>query len=169
MRSRSLRERLRSKKEIGDDVDMTSMLDIITILMVFLLQGYNASGIVISIPQGVTLPFSSSQSPSDAGVLVQVSPNKIWVENQVILDATKTETLIYDQGGRRIVPLYNELVKKKELSQLVRKSTSQAVEFSGRINFVIDKSLKYNYLKKLMYTAGEAGFKEFKFSVVGTL
>lgn len=167
MHSRSFKARLNRKKLEVDDIDMTSLLDIITILLVFLLTGYNATGIIITVPEGITLPQSSSVTPNDAGVIVQVSPNKIWVENQVVLDAAKSETLVYDHDGRRIVPLFNELVKRKELSKMVEKSTPQAKKFSGRINFVIDKTLKYNYLKKLMYTAGQAGYVEFKFAVLG--
>ena len=70
-------------------------------------------------------------------------------------------------GRKRIVPLYNELVKKKELVTQVSKATPNAKKFSGIVNLMIDKSLRYNYIKKLLFTCAEAGYIKYKFIVKG--
>ncbi len=166
-KSRSIRNRVRRAKKPIIELDITSLLDILVILLVFLLRSYNSSGVVLNVPQGISLPNSVSSSPSNTGVIVQVSPSKIWIDDEVVLDSSSLPSKIYDHGGRRIIPLYNKLVTKREEFQEIAKRSLGAKKFSGVINLVIDKSLKYNYLKKLMYTCAEAGFRKYKFVVMG--
>jgi biopolymer transport protein ExbD len=165
-RTRSIRHR-RGKKNKVFDIDITSLLDILTILLVFLLQSYNSSGVIINVPPGIELPRSASESMNNFGVNVQVSKSQIWVDDKEIVNTESAETgKLFDEGGRRIVPLYNELVKIKETIKQSEKISPQAKKFSGIANLVVDKSLKYNYLKRVMYTCAAAGFKEFKFVVL---
>jgi biopolymer transport protein ExbD len=163
---RSIRNRGRRKKIGFVDLDITSLLDILVILLVFLLKSYNASGIVLDVPKGIKLPVSQSKKLNTSGIIVQASPEKIWVDSEIVLDIHKPPPRVYDQGRRRIIPLYNELVKKKQIIKQTEKSAPEAKRFTGMVNLIIDKSLRYNYLKKLMYTCAAAGFKQYKFVVL---
>ena len=166
-RSRSIRARRGRKKNGIFDIDITSLLDILTILLVFLLQSYNSSGVIINVPKGIELPKSASESVNNFGVNVQVSKSQIWVDDAEVVNTENPEKAqLFDEGGRRIVPLYNELVRIKETIKQSEKLSPQAKKFSGIANLVIDKSLKYSYLKRVMYTCASAGFKEFKFVVL---
>jgi biopolymer transport protein ExbD len=157
----------RKKKNQVFDVDITSLLDILTILLIFLIQSYNSSGVIINVPKDIELPRSASESLNNFGVNVQVSKTQIWVDDTEVLNSEATDqSAIYDEGGRRIVPLYNELVKIKETIKQSEKLSPQAKKFSGVVNLIVDKSIKYNYLKRVMYTSASAGFKEFKFVVL---
>lgn len=165
-KNRSILKRNQRKKKAALDLDITSLLDILVILLVFLLKSYN-TGVILNVAEGINLPKSVSQSPNEQGIVVQVSPNKIWVDEAIVLDSGELPPKIYDQGGRRIIPLYNALMKKREKIELLSQRAKEAADFSGKVNLVIDKSLKYSYLKKLMYTCAEAGFKEYNFIVLG--
>ena len=165
-RARSMRIR-RGKKKNAFDVDITSLLDILTILLVFLLQSYNSSGVVINVPKEISLPISRSESLNNFGVNVQVSKSQIWVnDTEIINTEDPAKAQIFDEGGRRIVPLYNEMVKLKETVKQSEKLSPEVKKFSGVVNLVFDKTLKYNYLKRVMYTCAAAGYKEFKFVVM---
>jgi biopolymer transport protein ExbD len=166
-RNRSIKNR-RGKKSGGSiDVDITSLLDILTILLVFLLQSYNSSGVVINVPKEIEIPKSSSETLNTFGVNVQVSKSQIWVDDKEVVNTESIDQgQLFDEGGRRIIPLFNQLVKIKETIKQSEKLSPDAKKFSGVANLVIDKSLKYNYLKRVMYTCAAAGFKEFKFVVL---
>jgi biopolymer transport protein ExbD len=166
-RSRSIRNNKRRGKREVLEIDITSLLDILVILLVFLLKSYNSSGVILTVPEGITLPNSESQSLNTAGVIIQVSPEKIWVDSKTILDKEDLPRRLYDEGKRRIIPLYNELVRKRDEIKTLHKQTPQAAKFSGIANLVVDKSLKYSYVKKIMYTCAAAGFKQYKFVVMG--
>lgn len=161
------RSRYQRKAPAVIDIDITSLLDVLTILLVFLLQSYNSSGVIINVPKGIDLPRSASESLNSFGVNVQVSKTNIWVDDKEVLNTdTSDTTQVFDEGGRRIVPLYNELVRIKETIKQSEKLSPEAAKFSGIANLVVDKSMKYDYLKRVMYTCAAAGFKEFKFVVL---
>jgi biopolymer transport protein ExbD len=166
-RTRSIKMRRGRKKHGVFDIDITSLLDILTILLVFLLQSYNSSGVIINVPKDIELPRSVSETQNNFGVNVQVSKSQIWIDDKEVVSTENVDAdQLYDEGGRRIVPLYNELVKIKETIQQSEKLSPNAKKFSGVANLVIDKTLKYSYLKKVMYSCAAAGFKEFKFVVL---
>ncbi len=148
------------------EIDITSLLDILTIMLVFLLQNYNSSGVIINVPKSITLPNSASESLNSFGVNVQVSKEQIWVDDKEVVNSSMDTKVTFDEGGRRIIPLYNELVRLKETIKQAEKLSPNVVKFSGFANLIVDKSLKYNYLKRVMYTCAAAGYKEFKFVVL---
>ncbi|HXH29945.1 MAG TPA: biopolymer transporter ExbD [Bacteriovoracaceae bacterium] len=149
------------------DIDITSLLDILTIMLVFLLQNFNSSGVIINVPKGLELPRSASESMNTFGVNIQVSKSQIWVDDKEVVNTeNNNQAQLFDQGGRRIVPLFDQLVKIKEVIKQSEKLSPKAAKFSGVANLVVDKTIKYSYLKRVMYTCATAGFKEFKFVVL---
>jgi biopolymer transport protein ExbD len=169
MRSnRSIRNRGKRKKPEVMDIDITSLLDILVILLVFLLKSYNSSGQVINVPKGVDLPISESQSISSSGTIVQVSPSSIWVDDKEVMIHRGTSISSYSDRGNRIIPLLTELRKKKAEIEKISNQAPKAKEFTGRINLLVDKTIKYSFLQRIMHTSASAGFSQFKFVVLGT-
>ncbi|MCK5884115.1 MAG: biopolymer transporter ExbD [Bacteriovoracaceae bacterium] len=166
--TRFIRKRGRRGAGRNFEIDITSLLDILVILVVFLLKSYNSSGIVMNVPKGVELPMSQSQTLNTSGTIVQVSPTKIWVENKIVVDSEKDRKgTIYSEKGRLITPLFDELVSIKNSITQLEKSTHGAKKFSGKINLIVDKTIKYSYVKKLMYSCAEAGYRTYNFVVLG--
>ena len=165
IRNRTRRKRGKSK---NFDLDITSLLDVLVILLVFLLRSYNSSGLVFTIPDEIKLPNSESQSINSTGIIIHVSQDNVWVDEAVVYAKNKLKSKRnFDHSGKRLIPLYNELVKKKNRIEEIQKRAPNAKPFSGVINLVVDKSIGYNFLKKILYTAAEAGFKSYKFVVLG--
>lgn len=166
-RQRSIRNRNQKRSNRIFEIDITSLLDILVILLVFLLKSYNSSGITLEVPKEIKLPDSETQDINHAGVMIQVSKGKLWVDSKLIYDSEESPSRLYDQGGRRIVPLYDELVKKiDDIKALAKQEPGVAKEFSGIANLIIDKTMKYSYIKRIMYTCASAGFKQYKFVVL---
>lgn len=166
-RTRSIRNQKRRGRKPPMEIDITSLLDILVILLVFLLKSYNSSGVTVDIPKEIKLPMSATQDLNNAGVMIQVSAKKIWVDSETILDMDEKKTKLYDQGNRRIIALYDVLVKKKDEINNLNRQVPEAKKFSGIANLIIDKSIKYSYVKKIMYTCAAAGFQKYKFVVLG--
>lgn len=166
-RNRSILNRKRRNKKEPFDIDITSLLDILVILLVFLLRSYNSNGIQMNIPKGIEIPKSSSSRYNTPGVMIQVAKDAIYVDNKTIVTAKDNPSKVTDHAGKRIIPLYNELIKKKEEIKKISLVSKNANKFSGVANLIVDKSIKYSYLKKLMYTCADAGFKQYKFVVLG--
>jgi biopolymer transport protein ExbD len=165
MRRQSSRYISRRRKSALIDLDITSLLDILTILLAFLIHNFDATGVIVHVPEGITLPESKSDSPNKTAISIQVSAEKIWVENKEIVSSQLLPRSLYDATNRRINPLYDELVRIREKIQLTSKLSGDQMSFTGKVNLVMDKSLKYNYLKKILFTCAEAGYKEYNFLV----
>ena len=170
-RNRLIRMRGKRAKKEALDLDITSLLDILVIMLVFLLNSYSTAGFVVDLPRGVNLPMSEeSEMISTSGINIQVSPTTIWVDDEEVLNVQ--ELMQYpernlDLNERRIVPLYDKLQAKKLQIKEITKSSPSASDFSGMANLVIDESIRYSLVKKIMFTIAEAGFQQYKFIVMG--
>ena len=85
MRSRRFKKIFSSKKDKTLELDITSLLDILVILLVFLLKSYNASDLKLELMSKIFLPDSISRTLGNDAVIIQVDKNKkIWVDHKPI-------------------------------------------------------------------------------------
>ena len=179
---RSIRIR-RSRKKVGKpfDLQITSMMDILIIILVFLLKSYQTSTNSFSTLPGIKLPYSKSQEiPRDSLHLI-VTPEALTFENERILEfevtpesAAGAEPVYHfkkqdvDEGGLRISPLYSALIKARENAELLRQKShardaqGNPLPFDGVLAIQADKRMNYDILRKIMYTAGAAGYRTFR-------
>lgn len=153
-----------ARKKEDMDVDITSLLDILVILLVFLLKSYNASDLKLEPAAKIELPSSASQALGRHSVIVQVSSEKeIWINNE------KIGTL--QGGGDRIDVLFDQLKKMKDDEQEQLRTIASVEERkkkeSKQVNLVLDQSLPYQVVRRVMHTSAMAGYPEFKFIVQG--
>ena len=153
--SRSLRGRKRRKGDGTVKLNLTSMIDMFTLMVVFLLQNYSSQGQMVTPAAGLTLPKSSVETIAQEALSVKVSQNSIMVENRVVIDQA-AYAILAEQKDFMISPLYESL-KKFEVE--ARKSAEMfKTEFSGKISIQGDEEIPYNILTRVMYTCGQAGF-----------
>ncbi len=167
-RNRAIRFRKMRKTKEPMDIDITSLLDILVILLVFLLKAYSSNNIIISVPKDITLPDSTSQSFNNAGVIVQLSKEKIYVDSKEVIDyySNPDGIVIYGDGGRLVTPLYDKLVQVREDIELTKEQANLGKDFSAIVNLVVDKKIPYKEVRRVLYTAAQAGFKQYKFVVL---
>lgn len=147
------------------EVEITSLLDILVILLAFLLSVYSSSDLDLNLVENLTLPTSESSLMGRKAVEVQVDRNKrIWVGGKEIGGRPR------EWRGKKIKVLFKELQReKKRRGDLRRKiaGESKVKKNDKRINIVLDQGLPYEVLHKVMHTSALAGFTEFKFVVRG--
>lgn len=148
-------------------IQITSMVDMFVILLVFLLKSYSTSPVNISPKEGLRIPESSALiDPIDVVKLI-VAQDGIFVEDKKVLDL--------DQG---VVP--NEMMDRNDPSFLralfealderakLAKSISEvndSFEFDGKVLLQADRDLSYQTLQKVMYTSMMAGYADVKLAV----
>ena len=157
----------RKKKEL--DIDITSLLDILVILLVFLLKSYNPSDLKLDVKDNLSMPESSSKKLGNMSVTIQVAKDrKVFVNNKEIGRISKSSSNIAFlakelkkhrdndiENNRAIASTDKELLKRKKKSQ-------------KQVNIVMDKSLSYAVMQKVMHTSASAGYPKFKFIVMGS-
>ncbi len=165
-RKKPRNQRRKERKKLFK-LEMNSLLDILVILLVFLIRSYGSSETNIIIPKEIVVPFSKSLDMSHQAVIVQVSNDyQIWVDEKMVADLKADGKKAYDKTGRKIWALYDKLVENKVAVDDLAKQSEGAKKFTGLVNLIMDKQLPYRVIKEIMYTASEAGYKEFKFVVI---
>lgn len=188
------RNRRRIKKDF--ELQLTSMMDMLIILVVFLLKSYSTNAVTFVTSQNIKLPNSSAEElPADA-INVIVDPMNIIVDSEKVLEfklppgaqpattpavnsltnATyEIDPRLLADAGRRILPLYDALVKQREKTELLMSKAAwkdkegkatATPKFQGALIIHADKAVRYEVLRKIMYTAGAAQFKVFKLVTV---
>lgn len=144
-------------------LNITSMTDMFTILLVFLLQTYATSDFQIDPESGMSLPLSNVQTNPTKAVKVSLSKSELKIEGRTIASLTRegdfARTDLERSDENFIKPLFAELEK------LAKESEDPSVK-EGKLILLADSSLNYALLRKVMYTASMAGFPKLKMAAV---
>jgi biopolymer transport protein ExbD len=136
-------------------LNITSMIDMFTLMVVFLLKNYSSQGQLVTPATGLLLPSSSVEKNATEALSVKVSRNTIMVESAVVIDSAMYAAIM-TQKEFMIDPLYKVLNKNCEEAK--KSSQRFKTEFSGKISIQGDVEIPYNILTRVMYTCGQAGY-----------
>lgn len=148
--------RRKEKQEV--DVDITSLLDILTILLVFLLMSYNASDLQLDLTKNLEMADSNAREMTKFAPVLQVNRNAVvFLNNKEIGRLPASGTM---------PELTAALKKQRAETEEANKKTihPHKVEL---VNLVFDKDMDYNVVQRVMHDSALAGYSQFKFIVKG--
>ncbi len=174
-------------------LNITSMTDMFTILLVFLLQNYTTAEVQVNPDPGQSLPSSSSESNPVQAMQVSITKTELKVDDKALLnlqnsDFTKSDLSKDDPNF--IEPLFKILDKiakdekaKDEAFQIALQNGTVKKEkdihgnwveagkpnqgiLDGKLILKADKDLPYQTIRRVMYTASMAGFPKLKMATV---
>ena len=150
----------RNKSISSFTVRLTSMLDMFTILLVFLLKSFSAEGEIMSVAKDLRLPESTAQTPPKA------SPILVVTNDWIILDGNPVEKVsnVISQEQNIIQPLKQQLADMKSFSLNLSELGSN-LGFTGKITIQGDKEIPFVLLKKIMFTCGQEGYNNMLLAV----
>ena len=150
----------RHKEREAVDVDITSLLDILTILLVFLLKSYNASDLKLDLQKGLEMADSDARTMTRYAPVVQVNKEaKIFLNNKEIGRMPASGEM----------PLLTEALKKAKAgieADNAKKAKNQQTN-TELVNLVFDKDMDYAVVQRVMHDSALAGYSQFKFIVKG--
>lgn len=145
------------KKNQTFGLNITSMTDMFTILLVFLLQTFASGEIAIDPVNGVRLPTSTTEKNPVDGVKISISPTELKLDQLKVADVQNNliaKAAMDPNDSNFIKPLFDELQKFNKTHEKLAKT--------GKVLFQADQALPYATLRKVMYTASMAGFPNLK-------
>lgn len=156
-----------------DFLNITAMLDMMTIILVFLLKSMSQTS--ASLPQSgdLTMPKSVlTTEASQEGVAVLISRSQIVVDDNIICpvpaNATNGVEGKYKRSGPTdlyIVPLANALQSWRERDRQVRLATGRDPSSSEAI-IIADSGTPYRLLTEVLFTLGQSEFAKFHLMVL---
>lgn len=154
-------------------LNITAMLDMMTIILVFLLKSMSSSS--ASLPQSADLTMPKSVLTTEAsqeGVAVLISRSQIVVDDNTVCavptDATHGVEAKYKRSGPTdlyIVPLANALQSWRERDRQVRLATGKDPSASEAI-VIADSGTPYRLLVEVLFTLGQSEFAKFHLMVL---
>ena len=172
---RALRTEIRRRGEAGEAnyLNITAMLDMMTIILVFLLKSMSQSSASLPQSKDLTMPKSTlTTEASQDGLPVLISKSAIVVDdNQVApvpADATHGVEGKYKRSGPNdlyIVPLANALQSWREKDRVIRQATGKDASSSEAI-IIADADTPYRLLVEVLFTLGQSEFGKFHLMVL---
>jgi|ERR1700722_749352 biopolymer transport protein ExbD len=154
-------------------LNITAMMDMMTIILVFLLKSMSASS--ASIPQSNDLAMPKSILTTEAsqeGLAILISKSHVVVDDAVVCpvpaDATHGIEGKYKRSGPNdlyIVPLANALQSWRERDKQIRAATGKDTSASEAI-IIADSGTPYRLLVEVLFTLGQTEFAKFHLMVL---
>jgi biopolymer transport protein ExbD len=158
--SMSKKRRLFGRRKKGQEsgavsLQITSMADIFTILLVFLLKGIASDALTITPSNGTNLPTGiNTTALSEAALTVELSTNGVLVEKEFIGDYKDFEKALNERLGK-------EREKQKVIAQ-----ANDSVKNDARAIVLSDQKIPFSNIKVVLRTLAQNGYSEVKFGVI---
>ncbi len=156
MSKRALRKVRRARKgSIVASINLVSMIDIFTILIIYLLV--NTAAVQIVGAEQVDLPSSVAVEPPRENVSVILTRDDVLVDGKAVMKVADIR-----ENGPAVIPLLRQsLLEAAPLAASQRGGDDEG----GEVNILADKSVPYSLLKKIMTTCADAQFAKISLGV----
>ena len=155
--SRRIRRMGRNKRKITG-LNLTSLMDVFTILVFFLL--FHASGgDVMEAPKQIKLPDSVVETKPRETVVIMVSPELVLVQGEAVISTTELLE-------SRIETVSEITERLKQLERNIIGISTKAIVESKEVTILADKTIPFRALKKIMSTCTGSGYGRISLAVI---
>ncbi|MDH3352030.1 MAG: biopolymer transporter ExbD [Gammaproteobacteria bacterium] len=155
--SRRIKRMSRNRVKITK-MNLTSLMDVFTILVFFLLVN-SGSVELVEAPKNVTLPESRVETKPRETVVIFVSKEDVFVQGQIV---ARVSDILEGRAGTTD-PISARLEELKE--NIVGPST-MAIAGSQEVTILADKSVPFVVIRKIMSTCTDGGYEDVSLAVI---
>jgi biopolymer transport protein ExbD len=154
--NRRIRRMGRNKKKVSG-LNLTSLMDVFTILVFFLL--FNSAGNeVLETPKQIKLPDSVVESKPRETVVILVTPEMVVVQGEAVANTAE----LLDDKIERIAGLTERL---RQIERSVIGISTRTVAEGKEVTILADKGIPFTILKKIMSTCTDSGYGRISLAV----
>jgi biopolymer transport protein ExbD len=158
MKSTRRIQRMSRNKVKLTKLNLTSLMDVFTILVFFLLVN-SGTAEVLETPNDVTLPESVVESKPRETVVIFVTPTEVVVQGQAVMSMED----VVASGAQDLAPIKDRLAQLKES---IIGPTTQVVAESQEITILADKEIPFSVVKRIMSTCTGEGYGNISLAVI---
>jgi biopolymer transport protein ExbD len=155
--SRRIARMSRNRRKVPG-LNLTSMMDVFTILLFFLMF-HSGTSELLQEPKSVSLPDSVVESKPRETVVIVVGRDEVTVQGEVVARVADIQAM----PGQEITPISERLAA---LRQNVIGISTQAVAESQEVTVLADKSVPFNVVKTIMSTCTGQGYSRISLAVI---
>ena len=155
--SRRIKRMSRNRMKIGK-MNLTSLMDVFTILVFFLLVN-SGSVEILDAPKEISLPESREETKPRETVVIFVSPEEVLVQGERV--ATVDQVLEGDNGYAEAITAQLAALKTTVIG-----TSTQAVAGSLEVTILADKNVPFIVVKRIMSTCTGEGYENVSLAVI---
>ena len=151
------------KKGLMMPLNLTAMVDMFTVIVIFLLQSFSANGEIMFVQKDLVLPTANKAIPlEDRGPIVTLLHNEVLMEGETI---AKLDELDDSEPG--IGDLAERLKKIREREEkLVGRDPTKP--YDGHAIIQADVETDFELVRKAIFAVNEAGWTHLEFASAET-
>jgi biopolymer transport protein ExbD len=156
----------RKKVKLAGGFIVTSLLDVFTIILLYLMKNYSAEGSILTNAENLVLPNSiSTKRPTEVNLQISVAEDMVCVDNAPCMPTADVRKIPQETPDPIAQKLFERLdAKYKQEEEMVRIGASNKVE--GKITIQVDKNMDFDTVFKIMNTCGKVGYNNMNFAVM---
>lgn len=147
-------------------LQITSMADIFTILLVFLLKSFATGTVNVTPSKGMLLPQAVSPEASVEALKVEISQGAIQIEGQPVATLNQFVFEPGDLQNNNTSQMLTKALEKERQRQLLIAKANSDVKVDPKILVVADQRAPYGTIKTVLASAAVNGYTDFKLAVV---
>ncbi len=155
--TRRIRRMARNRKPFAK-MNLTSLMDVFTILVFFLLVN-SATTEVLESPKQIKLPDSVIETKPRETVVIFISPEHVTVQGEAVAATAD----ILGMEGQDVVPIGDRLT---QLTESIIGFKTQLVAESQEVTILADKAVPFTVVKKVMSTCTSRGYTRISLAVM---
>jgi biopolymer transport protein ExbD len=161
------RKKRRDREAEGEikELNITAMMDLMTIILVFLIKSFTSSSVTITASEDVRPPLSTTRVVPKDTIAITVTPKSIMVGDKKKVDLANMNVKAGELSGKLILPLDAALKKEVEKLKYIAERNPNA-PFNKEVSIIGDKRISYDLLSSVLYTAGQNELENFRFIVL---
>jgi biopolymer transport protein ExbD len=150
------------KKSLMMPLNLTAMVDMFTVIVIFLLQSFSASGELMFMQKDLKLPEAGN-----GAALEERGPVVTLFKNQVLIEGQKLTSLEELDDTLPTIPELTEKLKVMKENDLKFKGPQDPTKpYEGHMIVQADKSTDFELVRKTIGSMNEAGWTHIQFAVM---
>jgi biopolymer transport protein ExbD len=152
----------RGRKATNAELNVVPMVDMMTMLVIFLLQQFSATGEVLYMQKDIKLPDAHHGQTIEVAPVVAISGSEIAVTGVKVADIADLER---ESGYLNIPGLEERLRDEKKVWEFMHQQDPEK-KWEGLVNIQADKAVPFRIVKRVMYSCGVAGYFNVNFAAL---
>ena len=153
---------VKGRKATNADLNVVPMVDMMTMLVIFLLQQFSSTGEVLYMQKDIKLPDARHGQMFEQAPTVAISADQVVVTGQKVADVADLES---DAGYLNIPALEERLREDKKRWDFIHQSDPSR-KWDGIVNIQADQKVPFRIVKRVMYSCGVAGYFNLNFAAL---
>lgn len=152
----------RSQKFVPPKLMLTSMMDMFTIILIFLLFSFSENPEDLKLDKDLELPTSTAEGEYQETIKIVLSQKELRLNDEVMAAVQ----------GRQIAGLTNDNLESSPLFQGLKtfriesEKSENSQEPPTHVLLLCDRSHSFQTINRVIKTAGLAGYPNFQFAVL---